>query len=182
MDSFERQYLVCSSDDHTPIVSPLRGLAFVPVSVVRRGAVCTLVAVQGALAAYPGVQAVREGAMRGLFEWRRGERWIIVDVRGAGEPVRDPTTGRELWRGSSLEASCTFLDVLGLWRALASACPLARFCDEDQRLYSPSAFVEELAWPELQPAFEATDPAVRERAAREGTRYLDLLATFPAWG
>jgi len=179
MDSFERQYLVCSSDDHTPIVSPLRGLAFVPITAWRRGGICTRVEVEEAITGHPGVRPVRHGALRGLFEWRHEERWIVVDLRAA--PSNSPA-GSEPWRGSPLEASCTFLDVLGLWRALASACPRARFRDEDQRLYSPSAFVEELAWPELQPAFEATDPAVRERAAREGTRYLDLLSTFPSWG
>ncbi len=100
------------------------------------------------------------------WRWEHGDRWIEIgfsvfeaNVFEHSEPV--------YWGGSTLTTSCTYADVVGVWRALQHQYPAVWVQDSDCRLLTPHTFLKSYALPLLQEAIDDQDQAIRKRAGGE---------------
>lgn len=145
MDNFELAYLLCRSNESTPILSPLHQLSLIPGPEPVSGVMSSvaleevseyqLVDVRNALLACPNVTQTTFPERPGLwfFEWRRPSRSIVVEVADFDAPEWP------FWSGSALQTNCTFADLLDLWLALTRRVRAAWLHNSDCKMYSPRA-------------------------------------------
>src|SRR5438270_316604 len=118
-----------------------------------------------AFSSLEGVTVVAEGATtraedwsQWQWRWERDDRSIEIgfSVLEESEPV--------LWGGSDLVTSCTFADLVQLWRAVQARFPAVWLHSDDTRLFTPHSFLHTFAIPPLKRALTQPDAAFRMRA------------------
>jgi hypothetical protein len=112
------------------------------------------------------------------WRWEHEDRWIEI-----GFSVLEANVFEQIepvyWGGSMLTTSCTYSDVVWMWRALQQQYPGMWVQDSDCRLLTPHRFLKTYALPLLQEALYDQDQAIRKRAERELETYR-LLGYQPA--
>jgi hypothetical protein len=181
VDEFERAFLRCRSDDSTSVLSPLRHLSLIPgpspvVGMMQSTELDDMVEypldlVEGAFARIPTIERTILDDPPGVvfFELRRASRKVLVEL----DPRDDPAS--KLWLGSPLETDCLFSDLLEVWRDVCATCPATWLHNAECTMWSPEAFVDQVAIPALLPALNNPNAPIRARAARERERYDHLL-------
>jgi hypothetical protein len=163
------------------VLSPLRHLSLIPGPAAVVGTMQStdlddrveyeLDRVEAAFASLPTIGRTNLDDPEGVvfFELRRGSRKVLVEI----DPRDDPAS--RLWFGSPLETDCLFGDLLDVWHHLWTTCPATWLHNAECTMWSPEAFVDQVARPALLPALTNPDDLVRARAVRERERYEQLL-------
>lgn len=178
MDEFERQFLLCLSDESTSVLSPLHGLSLVPGPLPVSGTRSSVdlqdledYKLERAVAAvllHAG--GIRDGDR---VSWTLADRFIELEFATMG-----PDDDR--WGGCNLRTHCLFVDLLRVWLTISKPCPATWLHNSACRMYSPASFVEQVALLQLRPALKSADSSVRTRAECAAGAYERLVQEFAA--
>lgn len=172
METFAEDYLRC---DVVLTLAPASASTAYPAQEVA-AAIGRLRGVRGA-SRRPDTAADSRAAWDARrWRWLEDSRQISIgfSVRPAATP-----DSAAIWDESPLEARCDYADVARLTLALWRRLPALRLRLPDQRMYTASAFIDEVARARLAPALASDAPALRELALAADAIYAELLASAP---